>query len=103
VRKMTSMPATAFRLDGRGLVRPGYVADLTIFDPQTVSDKATFEKPHAYAEGVRHVVVSGGLVLKDAVITGLLPGGPVYGPGTNKTADTAAVTVTARAAADAAR
>jgi len=81
VRKMTSLPATAFRLNDRGLVRTGYVADLTIFDPATVSDKATFEKPHAYAEGVRHVIVNGRTVLKDGQMTGLLPGGPVYGPG----------------------
>ena len=97
VRKMTSLPATAFRLDDRGLVRPGYVADLAIFDPQTVSDKATFEKPHAYAEGVRHVVVNGRLVLSDGEMTGVLPGGPVYGPGTQPAArgDEAAATVTA--------
>jgi N-acyl-D-amino-acid deacylase len=84
VRKMTSMPATAFRMADRGLVRPGYVADLTIFDPATVTDKATFEKPHAYAEGVRHVVVNGRLVLRDGEMTGLLPGGPVLGPGAAK-------------------
>ena len=90
VRKMTSLPAMAFRMDERGLVRAGYVADLTVFDPATVSDKATFEKPHAYAEGVRHVVVNGRLVMKDAAMTGLLSGGPVYGPGTKKTADAAA-------------
>jgi N-acyl-D-amino-acid deacylase len=87
VRKMTSLPATAFRLPDRGLVRVGYVADLTIFDPTTVSDKATFEKPHAYAEGVRHVIVNGRAVLKDAQMTGQLPGGPVYGPGLNRPAE----------------
>lgn len=96
VRKMTSMPAIAFRLADRGLVRPGYVADLTIFDPETVSDRATFEKPHAYAEGVRHVIVNGRLVLHNGEMTGLLPGAPVDGPGTSKTGDAAA-------AADAAR
>jgi N-acyl-D-amino-acid deacylase len=57
-----------------------------IFDPETVSDKATFEKPHAYAEGVRHVIVNGRLVLKGGEMTGLLPGGPVYGPGVSKAA-----------------
>jgi N-acyl-D-amino-acid deacylase len=90
VRKMSSLPATAFRMDDRGLVRAGYVADLTIFDPATVSDKATFEKPHAYAEGVRHVVVNGRLVMRDAAMTGLLSGGPVYGPGTEKNVEAAA-------------
>jgi N-acyl-D-amino-acid deacylase len=97
VRKMTSQPATAFRMNDRGLVRPGYVADLTIFNPQNVSDKATFEKPHAYSEGVRHVIVNGRLVLKNAEMTGLLPGGPVHGPGISKPTEPAA------AAANAAR
>ena len=91
VRKMTSLPATAFRFPDRGLVRVGFVADLTIFDPATVSDKATFEKPHAYAEGVRHVIVNGRAVLKDGQMTGLLPGGPVYGPGLHKSVEPAAV------------
>jgi N-acyl-D-amino-acid deacylase len=81
VRKMTSLPASAFRFADRGLIRAGYVADLTIFDPETVSDKATFEQPHAYAQGVRHVIVNGRLVLEGGEMTGLLPGGPVYGPG----------------------
>ncbi|MEA2734672.1 MAG: N-acyl-D-amino-acid deacylase, partial [Humisphaera sp.] len=81
VRKMTSLPASAFHFADRGLIRAGYVADLTIFDPETVSDKATFEQPHAYAQGVRHVIVNGRLVLEGGEMTGLLPGGPVYGPG----------------------
>ena len=96
VRKMTSMPATAFRMNDRGMVRVGYVADLTIFDPLTVSDKATFEKPHAHAVGVRHVIVNGRLVMKDAAMTGLLPGRPVYGPGATKTAEAAAAAAAAR-------
>ena len=83
VRKMTSLPATAFRFHDRGLLRPGYAADVTIFDPQTVSDKATFEKPHAYSEGIRYVIVNGRLVLNSGEMTGLLPGCPVYGPGAN--------------------
>ena len=100
VRKMTSLPATAFRMGDRGLVRPGYGADLAIFDPEIVSDKATFEKPHAYAEGMRHVVVNGRLVLKNGEMTGLLPGGPIYGPGTRNSADAGAA---AAAAVNAAR
>ena len=84
VRKMTSLPANAFRFADRGLVREGMLADLAVFDPATVVDKATFEKPHAYAEGVRHVVVNGELVLQDGKMTGALPGRPVYGPGTVK-------------------
>ena len=83
VRKMTSLPAAAFKLRDRGLVREGCVADLTVFDPATVTDKATFEKPHAYAEGVVHVLVNGEPVLLDGKMTGALPGKPVYGPGRN--------------------
>jgi N-acyl-D-amino-acid deacylase len=100
VRKMTSLPATAFRFQDRGLLRAGYAADLTIFDPETVSDKATFEKPHAYSVGVRYVIVNGRLVLKEGTMTGLLPGGPVYGPGVQQAAETAnAATTAARARA----
>jgi N-acyl-D-amino-acid deacylase len=81
VRKMTSLPATAFRFRDRGLIRVGYVADLTLFDPDMVIDKATFEKPHQYAEGIVHVIVNGYPVLRGGEMTGLLPGRPVLGPG----------------------
>jgi N-acyl-D-amino-acid deacylase len=81
VRKMTSLPATAFRFNDRGLLREGYVADITVFDPATVSDKATFEQPHQYSVGIVHVLVNGEFVLRDAKMTGALPGKPVYGPG----------------------
>ena len=84
VRKMTSLPATAFRFTERGLLRPGYVADVTIFDDQTVTDKATFERPHQYAEGIVHVIVNGYPVLRDGKMTGLLPGKPVLGPGAER-------------------
>src|SRR4029079_15071182 len=59
IRRMTSLPATAFRFADRGLIRAGYVADLTIFDDRTVIDRATFEKPHQYAAGIVHVIVNG--------------------------------------------
>ena len=81
VRKMTSLPAQAFRFEARGLVREGYVADLAIFDPAVVIDKATFEKPHAYSGGFKYIVVNGGLVIDDGKMTGALPGRPIYGPG----------------------
>jgi N-acyl-D-amino-acid deacylase len=81
IRKMTSLPATAFRFGDRGLLRVGYVADLTLFDPDTVIDKATFEKPHQYSVGIVHVIVNGYPVLRDGEMTGLLPGRPVLGPG----------------------
>jgi N-acyl-D-amino-acid deacylase len=78
VRKMTSLPATSFRFADRGAIKVGNAADLTIFDPATVVDKATFEEPHQYAEGVVHVVVNGAFVVRKGTMTGALPGGPVY-------------------------
>ncbi len=81
VRKMTSLPATAFRFADRGLLRPGYVADIVVFDPGTVIDNATFEAPHAYATGFDIVMVNGETVVRNDEVTGALPGGPVYGPG----------------------
>jgi N-acyl-D-amino-acid deacylase len=84
VRKMTSLPATAFRFNDRGLLREGYVADITVFDPATVSDKATFEQPHQYSVGIVDVLVNGEFVLRDSKMTGALPGKPVYGPGKSK-------------------
>jgi N-acyl-D-amino-acid deacylase len=84
VRKMTSLPALAFRFNDRGLLREGYLADIVIFDPETVIDRATFEKPHAYAEGFTHVFVNGQLVMENGRMTGTLPGQPVLGPGYGK-------------------
>jgi N-acyl-D-aspartate/D-glutamate deacylase len=63
VRKMTDMPARKFRLQGRGLVAPGHYADLVIFDPDTITDRATYETPWQYAEGVRWVIVNGRIAL----------------------------------------
>ena len=74
VRKMTSLPAEHFRFPDRGLVKAGYAADLVVFDPATVGDAATFEKPHAYATGMPHVLVNGVLVVKDGAHTGATPG-----------------------------
>jgi N-acyl-D-amino-acid deacylase len=74
VRKMTSLPAAAFRFRDRGLLREGFVADVTIFDPQRVIDRATFETPHAYAEGIEYVIVNGKVVLEQGKMTGAIPG-----------------------------
>lgn len=74
VRKMTSLPAAQFRFDGRGQIRNGYAADLVVFDPATVADTATFEKPHAYAVGVPYVLVNGVVVVRNGTHTGLRPG-----------------------------
>jgi|GEM_PF-23353 len=80
VRKMTSLPAQAFRFKERGLLREGYWADITIFDPETVSDRATYEDPHQYSEGVEYVLVNGEMIVAQGQITGKLPGKPLYGP-----------------------
>lgn len=74
IRKMTSLPAEHFRFADRGALKPGYAADLVLFDAATVGDAATFEKPHAYATGIPYVIVNGVVVVKDGVHTGAKPG-----------------------------
>lgn len=80
VRKMTSLPANRMGLRDRGLIREGMIADLVLFDPATVADKATFLDPHQYAVGVTHVWVNGIAVLADGSMTGNRPGRVLYGP-----------------------
>lgn len=80
VRRMTSLPAQRFRLEDRGTLRPGAWADLVVFDPATVRDRATFEKPHAYAEGFRFVLVNGEVVVEDGRHNGARPGKVLLGP-----------------------
>jgi len=74
IRKMTSLPAGHFRLASRGQVRAGYAADLVILNPVTVSDTATFEKPHGYATGIPYVLVNGVIVVKNGTQTDARPG-----------------------------
>jgi N-acyl-D-amino-acid deacylase len=81
VRKMSSFPAARLRIADRGLLRPGMKADLVIFDPGTVRDTATFQKPHAYADGFSHVVVNGEVVFENGAMTKARPGRVLYGPG----------------------
>jgi len=81
VRRMSSLPAQRLKLFDRGLLRPGMKADIVVFDPEKIVDKAEFLHPHQYAEGVRHVLVNGQVVLQDARMTGALPGRVLYGPG----------------------
>jgi len=81
VRRLSALPATNLELKDRGFVREGMFADLAIFDPQAIADRATFEKPHQFAVGMRHVFVNGTHVLKDGEHTGAKPGRPLYGPG----------------------
>lgn len=77
VRRMTSLPARTFRLDGRGALRVGAWADIVVFDPQTVSAPATFEDPHRYADGFRDVIVNGVPVIRGGELTGARPGRPL--------------------------
>jgi N-acyl-D-aspartate/D-glutamate deacylase len=81
VRKMTSQPAARVGLLDRGILRPGMAADVTVFDPATIRDVATFEDPNHYAVGVKHVFVNGQAVVKDGAITDARPGRPLRGPG----------------------
>ncbi len=77
IRRMTSLPAQTFRLQDRGVLKPGAFADIVIFDPEKVNDPATFEDPHHYAEGFTEVVVNGGLVLRQGEMTEARTGGPL--------------------------
>jgi N-acyl-D-amino-acid deacylase len=81
IRKLTSLPATNLGLDHRGLVQEGYFADVVVFDPATIADRATYQNPHQYAVGVRDVFVNGVHVLKDGEHTGAKPGRALAGPG----------------------
>ena len=81
VRRLTSLPAENLGIKERGRLAEGFYADVVMFDPATIQDHATFEKPHQYATGVKHVLVNGTQVLKDGEHTGAKPGRVVRGPG----------------------
>lgn len=81
IRRLTSLPAENLRISKRGRLAPGYYADVVVFDPRTIIDHATYEKPQQYATGVRHVWVNGQQVLRDGEHTGAKPGRFVRGPG----------------------
>lgn len=81
IRRMTGFPAQTLELDRRGLLEPGYFADITVFDSNTIADTATYENPHSLAVGVKHVVVNGNVVLNDGEFTGSLPGRALFGRG----------------------
>jgi N-acyl-D-amino-acid deacylase len=80
VYRLSGLPATNLELDAHGFLRPGYFADVVAFDPATISDRATFDRPHQYAVGMKHVFVNGTQVLKDGEHTGALPGRALWGP-----------------------
>jgi len=81
VRKASSAVATRLSIPDRGLLREGFFADVVVFDPETVGDRATYQEPHQVSIGVDHVLVNGVPVLRDGVHTGALPGRVVRGPG----------------------
>ncbi len=77
IRRLTSLPASTFRLADRGQIRPGAWADLVIFDPAAVQDEATFREPHQYATGFDRVLVNGITVVRKDAVTGTRPGHPL--------------------------
>jgi N-acyl-D-amino-acid deacylase len=81
IRRLTWLPAQNLKLQRRGRLDAGYFADVVVFDPDTVQDHATFDNPHQYATGMRHVFVNGVQVLEDGEHTGARPGRVVRGPG----------------------
>ena len=84
IRRLSSLPAENLKLERRGALKPGYFADVVVFDPMSIQDHATYEKPHQYATGVRHVLVNGVPVLRNGNHTGAKPGRVVRGPGWRK-------------------
>jgi N-acyl-D-amino-acid deacylase len=84
IRRLSALPAENLKLDWRGKLEKGYAADIVVFDPATISDHATYEKPRQYATGVIHVFVNGTQVLKDGEHTGAKPGQVLRGPGWKK-------------------
>jgi N-acyl-D-amino-acid deacylase len=81
VHRLAALPAQNLGLHGRGLLKPGYFADVVVFDPATIADKATYDNPKQYAVGVSDVIVNGGLALKDGEPTGAPTGRVVRGLG----------------------
>ena len=81
IHRLSGLPATNLGLDHRGFLKEGMFADVVVFDPATITDHATFEKPHQYATGMKHVFVNGVQVIKDGEHTGAKPGRALWGPG----------------------
>jgi N-acyl-D-amino-acid deacylase len=81
IHKISGLPATNLGLDRRGFLKEGQFADVVVFDPATIADKATYDNPYQYAVGVKHVFVNGKQVLKDGEHTGAKPGRALGGPG----------------------
>jgi N-acyl-D-amino-acid deacylase len=81
IRKMTSLPAQKFQIEGRGLLQPGMFADIVIFDASTVKDESTFERPHAYSTGFKYVLVNGKVTVENFKHNGTRNGAILHGPG----------------------
>jgi N-acyl-D-aspartate/D-glutamate deacylase len=81
IHRLSGLPAINLGLDHRGFVKEGMFADVVVFDPAAITDHATFEKPHQYAVGMKHVFVNGVQVIKDGEHTGAKPGRALWGPG----------------------
>jgi N-acyl-D-amino-acid deacylase len=81
IRCLSGVPATYLGLDHRGFIKQGMFADVVVFDPAIIADRATFEQPHQYAVGVRHVFVNGVQVLENGEHTNAKPGRALWGPG----------------------
>jgi N-acyl-D-amino-acid deacylase len=81
IHRLSALPAENLRLKRRGALKPGYFADVVVFNPATIQDRATYENPHQYATGVVHVFVNGVQVLRNGNHTGAKPGRVMRGPG----------------------
>jgi N-acyl-D-amino-acid deacylase len=81
VHRLSGLPATNLELRDRGFLRTGMFADVVVFDPATIADRATFEQPHQYAVGMKHVFVNGVQVLDSGEHTGATPGRALWGVG----------------------
>ena len=84
IRKMTSLAASQMKIGDRGLIKTSYAADVVIFDPATVADTATYEKPHQYPTGIDTVIVNGVVTVRNGKHTGAHAGRALFGPGFQK-------------------
>jgi N-acyl-D-aspartate/D-glutamate deacylase len=87
IRKITSLPAQREHLDGRGLLKPGYFADITIFDPATILDHATFTKPDQLSDGIDFTIVNGQVEFDHGKLTGVTAGKVLRGRGWHAASD----------------
>jgi N-acyl-D-amino-acid deacylase len=87
IRRLTLLPAQTLNIQERGRLAPGYFADIAIFDPDSIKDHASFDDPHHYSTGVKHVLVNGVPVVSDGEHTGATPGRAIRGPGWVKSMD----------------